>query len=176
MLVYLSIYVAAIIEGEAYYIIQCSLAAHGTLNWVAVWIAGALGGSTGDNFWFYLLRGRVHWLDRYPKFARFERRVSRHVHAHETLIILVSRFLPGLRTAIPVTCAVANVRPEKFTALNIVSGFAWAGAIMAAVKGGALTMSAIGLNAWWGPFIPASLLLLFIFWLGRPSRRPRHTD
>ncbi len=176
MLVYLSIYVAAIIEGEAYYIIQCSLAAHGTLNWVGVWIAGALGGSTGDNFWFYLLRGRIHWLDRYPKIRRFERRVSRHVQAHESLIILASRFLPGLRTAIPATCALANVRPEKFTPLNLVSAFAWAGSIMALVKGGAVTMSAIGLNAWWGPFIPASFLLLFIFWLSRPNRSARHTD
>ncbi|HJZ76461.1 MAG TPA: VTT domain-containing protein [Vicinamibacterales bacterium] len=170
MLVYLSIYIAAIIEGEAYYILQCSLAAHGTLNWAGVLIAGALGGSTGDNFWFYLLRGRVHWLDRYPKIAKFERRVSRHVHAHETLIILATRFLPGLRTAIPAACAVANVRPEKFTALNLISAFAWAGTIMALVKGGALTMSAIGVSAWWGPFIPASLLLLFILWLGRPAR------
>jgi membrane protein DedA with SNARE-associated domain len=170
VLVYLSIYIAAIIEGEAYYIVQCSLAAHGTLNWVGVLIAGALGGSTGDNFWFYLLRGRIHWLDRYPKIAKFEKRVSRHVHAHETLIILANRFLPGLRTAIPAACAVANVRPEKFTLLNLISAFAWAGAIMALVKGGALTMSAIGVNAWWGPFIPAALLLLFIFWLGRPTR------
>jgi membrane protein DedA with SNARE-associated domain len=170
VLVYLSIYVAAIIEGEAYYILQCSLAAHGILNWVGVLIAGALGGSTGDNIWFYLLRGRIHWLDRYPKIAKFERRVSKHVHAHETLIILASRFLPGLRTAIPAACAFANVRPGKFTALNLISAFAWAGAIMALVKGGALTMSAIGMNAWWGPFIPASLLLLFILWLGRPAR------
>ena len=173
MLIYLSIYIAAIIEGEAYYIVQCSLAAHGTLNWVAVLVAGALGGSTGDNFWFYLLRGRVHWLDRYPKIAKFEKRVSRHVRAHESLIILVSRFLPGLRTAIPAACAVANVRPEKFTGLNLISAFAWAGTIMALVKGGSLTMSAIGVNAWWGPFIPASLLLLFIFWLGRPTRRQK---
>ncbi len=176
MLVYLSIYVAAIIEGETYYIIQCSLAANGTLHWLPVIIAGALGGSTGDQLWFYLLRGRIHWLDRYPKVARFERRVSRHVHAHETLIILVSRFPPGLRTAISAACAVANVRPEKFTTLNLISAFAWASGIMLLVKGGALTMSAVGLNAWWGPFIPASLLLLFVFWLSRPSRRSRHTD
>ncbi len=176
MLVYLSIYVAAIIEGETYYIIQCSLAAHGTLHWLPVMVAGALGGATGDNFWFYLLRGRVHWLDRYPKIAQFERRVSNHVHKRETLIILACRFLPGLRTAIPAACAVANVRPEKFTPLDLISAFAWAGSIMLLVKGGALTMGAVGLNAWWAPFVPAGLLMLFIFWVSRPSRSPRHTD
>jgi membrane protein DedA with SNARE-associated domain len=176
VLAYLLIYVFAIIEGEAYYIVQCSLVAGGTLNWAGVWIAGALGGATGDNFWFYLLRGRVHWLDRYPKFRRFEQRVQKHVRAHEALIILACRFLPGLRTAIPVTCAVADVRPAKFTALDLISAFAWAGAIMALVKGGAVGMSALGLNSWWGPFIPGALLLLFIFWLGRPGRDTRHTD
>jgi len=169
VLVYLSIYLAAIIEGEAYYIVQCSLAANGILYWPAVLVAGALGGSTGDQFWFYLLRGRVHWLDRYPKIARFEARVRRHVHAREALIILVGRFLPGLRTAIPAACAVANVAPHKFSALNLVSAFAWASTIMLLVKGGALTMGAIGLNAWWAPFIPAALLLLFVFWLSRPA-------
>ena len=173
MLVYLSIYLAAIIEGEAYYIVQCSLAANGILYWPAVLVAGALGGSTGDQFWFYLLRGRVHWLDRYPKIARFEARVRRHVHAREALIILVGRFLPGLRTAIPAACAVANVAPHKFSALNLVSAFAWASTIMLLVKGGALTMGAIGLNAWWAPFIPAALLLLFVYWLSRPAGTQR---
>jgi len=173
VLVYLSIYVAAIIEGEAYYIVQCSLAANGTLYWLPVLVAGALGGATGDQFWFYLLRGRVHWLDRYPKVARFEARVRRHVHAHETLIILAGRFLPGLRTAIPAACAVANVAPQKFSALNLVSAFAWAGTIMLLVKGGALTMGVMGLNAWWAPFIPAALLLLFVYWLSRPTAARR---
>jgi len=91
------------------------------------------------------------------------------VHAREALIILAGRFLPGLRTAIPAACAVANVAPHKFSALNLVSAFAWASTIMLLVKGGALTMGAIGLNAWWAPFIPAALLLLFVFWLSRPA-------
>ena len=139
-------------------------------------IAGALGGSTGDNFWFYLLRGRIHWLDRYPENCAVRDTREPHVHDHETLIILASRFLPGLRTAIPAACAVAKVSPHKFTPLNLISAFAWAGTLMALVKGGALGMSAIGLNGWWGPFIPAALLLAFVIWIGRPSRHPRHTD
>jgi membrane-associated protein len=173
VLVYLSIYVAAIIEGEAYYIIQCSLAVNGTLSWLPVMIAGALGGATGDQFWFYLLRGRVHWLERYPKIARFEKRVGGHVRAHEAAIILAGRFLPGLRTAIPAACAVANTPPQKFSALNLVSAFAWAGSIMLLVKGGSRTLGAFGLTAWWAPFIPAGLLLLFVIWVSRPSRGHR---
>jgi membrane protein DedA with SNARE-associated domain len=59
MLVYLSIFVFAILEGEAYYSIQCGLVMNGQLHWLPVVVAGALGGAAGDQFWFYLLRGRV---------------------------------------------------------------------------------------------------------------------
>jgi membrane protein DedA with SNARE-associated domain len=96
--------------------------------------------------------------------------VVARVHSHETMMLLISRFLPGLRTAIPIACAYANVRPLKFSSLNLVSAFAWAGAIMFFVKTGTATLSAFGLSAWWGPLIPAALVVLFFRWLGRPAR------
>jgi len=177
MLVYLSIYIAAIVEGEIYYSKVCADAVGGRLFWPAVLTAGALGGATGDHLWFYILRGRIHWLDRYPRLGRFRDRVISHVHAHETGLVLASRLLPGLRTAIPIACAYAGMRPLKFSTLNLVSAFVWAGAIMAFVKGGATTLSAFGLNAWWGPFIPAVIVIVFFRWLSRPSgKKRRHAD
>lgn len=171
MLVYLSIYIAAILEGEIYYSKVSADAIAGRLFWPAVLACGALGGSTGDQIWFYLLRGRIHWLDQYPRLAKYRDSVIAHVQANETGLVLVSRFLPGLRTAIPIACAYAGVRPLKFTTLNLISAFAWASAIMLFVKGGSSTLNAFGLNAWWGPFIPAVLVILFFRWLsGRPAR------
>ena len=170
---YLGIFFAAIIEGEIYYSAMCAKVMAGDLAWFPVMVAGALGGATGDQLWFYVLRGRIHWFDRYPRLARYRARISAHVHSHETAMILVSRFLPGLRTAIPVACAYANVRPVKFSLLNLVSAFAWAGAIMLLVRGGSRTLGAFGLDAWWGPFIPAAIVILFFRWLSRPSRRTR---
>lgn len=174
MLAYVAIYVAAIIEGEVYYVTQCSLAVNGTLAWAPVIVAGALGGATGDHIWFYLIRGRLDWLERFPRAAKYQDRVSGRVRSHETLILLASRFLPGLRTAIPVACAVAGVSRLKFSLLNLTSAFAWASSIMLFVKGGSKTLNALGLDAWWGPFIPAGLLLLFVYWIGRPGRSDRH--
>jgi len=167
---YLTIVVFAIIEGEIYYSKVCADAIAGRLLWPAVLCAGALGGATGDQIWFYLLRGRIHWLDRYPRLAKHRDSVSARVHANEELMVLVSRFLPGLRTAIPIACAYAGMRPLKFSALNLVSAFAWAGAIMLFVKTGSATLSAFGLNAWWGPFIPAVFVIAFFRWLSRPRR------
>jgi len=171
MLLYLSIYIAAIVEGEIYYSKVCADAVSGRLFWPAVLTAGALGGATGDQLWFYILRGRIHWLDRFPRLGTFRDRVIGHVHAHETGLVLVSRLLPGLRTAIPIACAYAGMRPLKFSSLNLVSAFVWAGAIMAFVKGGATTLGAFGLRAWWGPFIPAALVILFFRWLSRPRHK-----
>jgi undecaprenyl-diphosphatase len=168
--IYLAIYLAAVVEGEIYYSKVAADAAAGRLFWPWVLTAGALGGATGDQVWFYLLRGRIHWLDRFPRLARYRDRVMTHVHNSETGLVLVSRFLPGLRTAIPIACAYAGTRPIKFSALNLVSAFAWAGAILLFVKGGSRTLSAFGLNAWWGPFIPAILVIVFFRWLGSRTK------
>ena len=102
MIGYLAIYVAAILEGEIYYSKVCADAVAGRLSWPLVIVMGALGGATGDQLWFYVLRGRIHWLDRFPRLRRVREAVSARVHANETGLVLVSRFLPGLRTAIPI--------------------------------------------------------------------------
>ncbi|HZR24516.1 MAG TPA: VTT domain-containing protein [Vicinamibacterales bacterium] len=171
MLIYWSIYIAAILEGEIYYSKVCADAIAGRLFWPLVVTCGALGGSTGDQIWFYLLRGRIHWLDRYPRLAKYRDSVMAHVHRNETGLVLVSRFLPGLRTAIPIACAYAGTRPLKFSSLNLISAFAWAATIMLFVKGGSSTLNAFGLNAWWGPFVPAIVVIVFFRWLSsRPAR------
>src|SRR5438093_7250464 len=155
---------------------MCARAVAGDLRWPAVIVAGALGGAMGDQVWFYLLRGRIHWLDRYPRLGKYRDRVTARVHSHETGIVLASRFLPGLRTAIPIACAYAGVRPVKFSLLNLVSAFGWASAIMLVVKGGSRTLAAIGVNAWWGPFIPAVLVIVFFRWLARSPSSQRGTE
>ena len=172
MLAYIPIFVFAILEGEIYYIAACVAASLGKLYWPGVLVAGALGGSAGDQLWFYMLRGRLSWLDRYPRLAKYHAAVRDRVHAHENVMVLLSRFLPGLRVAIPVACAYAGVKPIRFSALNLVSAFAWASAIMLVVaRLGPDALRAFGLDGWWGPLIPAVLVFLFFRWLGRLPRR-----
>jgi membrane protein DedA with SNARE-associated domain len=168
VLVYLPIFVLAIVEGEVYYVAMCALVAAGKLDWPGVLVAGALGGSAGDQLWFYLLRGRIHWLDRYPWLAKHRDGVVDRVKSHQDLMLLGCRFLPGLRIAIAVSCAYAGVRPIRFTLLNLVSGFAWAGAIMLVViRLGPDALAAVGLHGWWAPIVPAVFVVLFFRWLAR---------
>ena len=172
MFVYLPVFLFAILEGEIYYITMCVAVAAGRLNWVGVLVAGALGGATGDQIWFYLLRGRIHWLDRYPWMARHRDAVVHRVQDRQNVILLISRFLPGLRTAIPIASAYAGLRPIHFSSLNLVSAFLWASTIMLVVtKLGPRAMERLGLHGWWGYLVPAALVLLFFNWLGRSRKR-----
>jgi membrane protein DedA with SNARE-associated domain len=172
MLIYVPVFLFAIIEGEIYYITMCVAAAAGKLAWQGVLVAGALGGATGDQFWFYLLRGRIHWLDRYPWMARHRDSVVHRVRDNKILILLISRFLPGLRTAIPIASAYAGVNRWQFSLLNLTSAFLWASSIMLVVtKLGPGAMDRLGLHGWWGALVPAALVLLFFNWLGRPRAK-----
>jgi len=172
MFVYLPVFLFAILEGEIYYITMCVAVAAGRLNWLGVLVAGALGGATGDQIWFYLLRRRIHWLDRYPWMARHRDAVVHRVQDRQNVILLISRFLPGLRTAIPIASAYAGLRPIHFSSLNLVSAFLWASTIMLVVtKLGPRAMERLGLHGWWGYLVPAALVLLFFNWLGRSRKR-----
>src|SRR5439155_10742499 len=107
---YFGIYVAAIIEGEIVFITACIAAATGHLNPWAVWAAGALGGTTGDQFYFYAFRTALgSWFDRFPRIARRRRAVSGLVRRYQIPLIATCRFLPGLRVGIPAACATCGV-------------------------------------------------------------------
>jgi membrane protein DedA with SNARE-associated domain len=174
VLVYLPIFLFAILEGEIYYITMCVAVSAGKLYWAGVLVSGALGGATGDQIWFYLLRGRIHWLDRYPWMARHRDAVVHRVKDNQNLILVISRFLPGLRTAIPIASAYAGLRPLHYSSLNLVSAFLWASTIMLVVtKLGPQAMERLGLHGWWGALVPAALVLLFFNWLGRPRKKKK---
>ena len=171
-LAYLAVFIAAILEGEVVFIGASVLVSLGKLNAAGVLVAGALGGSAGDQIVFYLLHHRLtRWIDRFPRVAVHHTAVVARVRAHASGMILACRFLPGLRIAIPAACAYAEVPALKFSALNLTSAFAWAGSIMLVVAFlGPAAASKLGLSGWWGLAVPPVLVFLFFRWLGRPSK------
>src|SRR5438093_420804 len=169
---YLAVFVAAVVEGEVVLVAASVLVGMDRLNPTAVWIAGALGGSAGDQFYYFALRGRLRaWLARWPWVAKRQEDVVARVQKHQTLMILACRFLPGLRIAIPVACAYAEVPPLRFAALDLIGAIAWAGGIMLVVAwAGPQTLALFGLNGWWGLALPATVMLGFFWWIGRTVR------
>jgi membrane protein DedA with SNARE-associated domain len=178
-LAYAGIFIAAAIEGEIVFVTAAILASLGRLNFYGVFIAGALGGSAGDQVYFYAIRnGGCGWLSRTVKRLPRQGLAMRRILRHRTSMILACRFLPGLRIAIPVACACAGVPALQFSALSLMGSFAWSAAILFVIAHAG--PQALTFQAWWTPVVPAILLLLFIYLLGRASKnhleRPEETS
>jgi membrane protein DedA with SNARE-associated domain len=140
-LAYVGVFLAAAVEGEAVFLAASVAVATGRLNAWGVLVAGALGGAAGDQFFFYAVRGRLSpWLDRFPRLTPRRAALQHLVRRFAVPLAAATRFLPGLRIAIPAACADAKMSPYLFSALNLAGAFAWAGAIL-------------GLIAWAGPTV-----------------------
>ena len=169
---YLAVFLATAVEGEVVFVSACILASLGRLDPFALFVAAALGGSAGDQFFFYALRGRLRgWLSRFPRLLPRQEQIALRVSRHSTGIILACRFLPGLRIAIPAACAYAGVSPVRFTFLSLAGSLAWSGAIVLLVtRESTAALTGIGLGAMSSPIVAGILILGFFVWLGRRSR------
>ena len=172
-LAYAAVYVAAIVEGEVVFIAAAVLVAAGKLDPLAVVIVGALGAATGDQIWFYALRGRVAgWLTRVRPVAARQTSIVARVQRHQSLMILAIRFAPGLRIAITAACAYGKVTPLRFSVLNLIAAFAWAGVLLTIVSRiGPGALQHAGVRGIWGAVVPGVVILLFGWWLGRDLKQ-----
>jgi membrane protein DedA with SNARE-associated domain len=166
---YLGVFIATVVEGEVVFVGATVLVHLGRLKASGVYAAAALGGSVGDQIYFYVLRGRLQsWLDRFPTWSRRRDRIIARVRRNASAMILACRFLPGLRVAIPAACAYADVAPLRFTSLSLLSSLGWAALIMGFITWlGPASLAELGLKAWWTPPVPAALVVAFTYWLGR---------
>lgn len=172
LMAYLAVFLGTAIEGEIVFVAASVLVSYGKLDPVGVFIAAALGGSTGDQFYFYALRGRLRrWLDRFPGIQKKQEQVADFVRRNADGMMLACRFLPGLRVAIPIACAHAGVSAIRFSMFSVISSIAWAAAVLFLVAHfGPASLSYLGVDVWWAPLLPALLLILFFKWM---SHRPQ---
>ena len=164
-LAYLGVFVAAAVEGETVFVVASIAVATGSLNYWGVLAAGALGASTGDQFFFYAFRGPLrHWVDRIPGLRRRRDAIANLVRRHGIPLAASCRFLPGLRIAIPVACAAAGVSPLVFSPISVMTSFVWAAAILGLIaSAGPAALDDLGLARNWALVISAAaVLLLFV--------------
>ncbi len=172
-LVYAAILLAAVVEGEVAYVAAAALVAHRRLNPLAVMLSGAAGAAIGDQLYFYLLRGRLaRWVGRFPSIERRARPLVTRVRRHETAMVLMIRFAPGLRIAIAAACAYAEVPPLKFTILNSVTALVWSVVLMALIAwAGPTYLAAFGLDGWKGALLVGVLIIVLFRAAGWLERR-----
>jgi membrane protein DedA with SNARE-associated domain len=124
---YLAILAAAFWEGEVVLIAAGALCGRGYLNWKWTILFAAIGGSAGDQMYFYAAHERAARLIRKSKrLSKWYPKISRFVLRHSTIGVLCSRFAAGFRISIPLVCASAGMPAKKYSALSLTSGFLWA--------------------------------------------------
>jgi membrane protein DedA with SNARE-associated domain len=169
---YAAIAIAAAVEGEVVFVAAAALVSQGRLDPLGVILAGAIGASLGDQFYFYVIRGGLRWLRRSHATESRAARLAQRVRQHEALTIVAIRFSPGLRIALSAACAYAGVAPLKFSALNMLSSLVWATALLFVVAWfGPSFLARLGLSGWWVVLIPALLVIVIFRWLGRHESR-----
>ena len=168
-LAYAAVFLAAIVEGEIVFVSAAVLVAAGKLDPFAVMTFGALGAATGDQLFFYALRGRIAgWLTRSRAVASRHAAIVERVQRHQSLMILAIRFAPGLRIAITAACAYGNISAIRFSALNLLSAFVWAAVLLTLVsRVGPGALQYAGISGVWSAIVPAAVLILFAWWLSR---------
>ena len=166
---YVGVCTAAMIEGEIAYVVAATLVGRGYLDPLGVLVAGAAGAAAGDQFYFYLLRGRLRrWLDRFDTIAKRGQRLAMRVRRHQVPMVLLIRFAPGLRIALAAACAYAGVSPLRFTLLNIASAICWAIVLLVCVAWlGPAFLPALGISGWWSALIPALVIVIGFRLMGR---------
>ena len=124
---YFAILLAAFWEGEAVLIAAGVLCGSGYLDWRLTIIAAAIGGSAGDQIYFYAAHDRAaRLINKSKRMRKWYPKISKFVLRHGTIAVLLSRFATGLRITIPLVCATAGMSPKKYSPLNLISAFAWA--------------------------------------------------
>ena len=124
---YFAILIAAFWEGEVVLIAAGALCGSGYLDWRWTILAAAIGGSAGDQIYFYAAQDRAaRAIQKSKRLSKWYPKVSKFILRHGTVGVLLSRFAAGLRITIPLVCATARMPAKKYSFLSLVSGFAWA--------------------------------------------------
>ena len=118
------------VPGETILLLAAVYAGTGRLNVVLVAMFGFLGAVLGDNIGFAIGRiGGRRLIERYGRYvflspARIERATARF-ERHGGPIIIVARFIPGLRQANGIVAGISELRWSTFVAFNALGAALW---------------------------------------------------
>ena len=140
---YYAVFLGTFLEGETI-LVMAGFAAHrGHLSLPWVMVVAFAGSLLGDQFFFFL--GRRHGaalLARFPQLRKRATTFERLLHDYHAPLIVVVRFLYGLRIVGPIVIGMSQVPAYRFIIFNVTGAIIWAIAIAGA---GYLFGHAIGL-------------------------------
>lgn len=168
-----------LVPSEATLIAAAALAGAGDLRFSVVLLAGAAGAVLGDNIAYLLGRAGqgplVGRLLSSPKWRERISRAERKLTQRAGTIIVVSRFIPGGRTATMLSAGLIGLSWRRFIMYDVVAGASWAGYASVIGLVGGKAFADKPLHALLLAFGLAAALMLVIEGGRRVTRPARHS-
>jgi membrane protein DedA with SNARE-associated domain len=124
---YIVILLSTFFAGEAVLVLAGFLAHRGYLTFFLVVLVAFAGSLTSDQLYFFLGRKKgLAYLDKHPSWKTKSDRVQKLIHQHQNFVILLFRFVYGIRVITPFLIGVSDVSLFKFSVLNTVGALMWA--------------------------------------------------
>jgi membrane protein DedA with SNARE-associated domain len=124
---YWALLVGTFLEGETILIVAGALAGQGVLELPFVVLAALAGSVAGDQLHFWIGRYKGDWiLARFANQRELLEKALQRVERHRILLVLIFRFMYGLRTVTSFALGMTRIPIWLFTPLNAVGAAAWA--------------------------------------------------
>ena len=124
---YLAVFIGCLLEGETILVLAGIAAQQGLLSLPAVVALAFLGGTLGDQIFFFIGRRYGQALLRqWSRFAPAAQRVNALLRRHDAWLIVGVRFMYGLRIAGPIAIGMSDVPALRFLAFNLLGAAIWA--------------------------------------------------
>jgi len=124
---YLAVFIGSVLEGETMLILAGFAAHQGYLSFPVVLTWAFVGGTLGDQLFFFL--GRFYGqsvIARFPSWADRSQQVCRLLQRYHAGVIIGIRFMYGLRIVGPVVIGASAVPPWRFVLFNMIGAAIWA--------------------------------------------------
>ncbi|NQX90164.1 MAG: DedA family protein [Halioglobus sp.] len=123
---YIVVIVGTFLEGETVVILGGISAHRGYLELPWVIASAALGSFVGDQVYFYLGRAKgQEFLAKRPQWQAKSDKVLLLLEKHQTLLIIGSRYMYGLRTVTPFLVGTAKISPLRYFIFDAVGVLIW---------------------------------------------------
>jgi membrane protein DedA with SNARE-associated domain len=127
---YIIILLSSFFAGEAILVLAGFLAHRGYLTFSLVVLVAFIGSLVSDQLYFFLGRKNgLAYLDKHPSWKTKSDHIRKLIKQHQNLVILLFRFVFGIRSITPFLIGVSGVSLFNFSVLNAVGAITWAVAL-----------------------------------------------
>jgi membrane protein DedA with SNARE-associated domain len=124
---YAAVLAGTLLEGEMILALAGVSAHHGHLSLPLVLLVAFVGGTAGDQIFFWIGRAwGASLMQRFPSLEARALRVGELLKRNDAALIVGIRFMYGLRIAGPIAMGACGVVPSRFATFNILGAAVWA--------------------------------------------------